>query len=651
MIDSLAFATRFFNPSRLPVLRRFNLLRLFVPLCLLGVVLLGAGGKLWLVQNYGSDVPYMDMWVAEGECVFRPWVKGELAVSAFFHPHNEHRVALTRALSLLEVVLNGQWDNRLQTVVNAFLHGSGLALLLALVAPRLSRSGVWAAAILAAALVALPFAWENTLVGFQSQFYLLLLLSVPGVWLPLHHRPGSLAWCAGLVACGLALFTIASGLVAAAAVAVTALVRAVVLRERRRDSLVTAGLAAAVAAVGLWLYNPVPGHAVLRADGLWTFLVSFADQLAFPLFETPWLFPLLQLPVVWWLVRAVRDPDRKESVAPLAGLLLFQILQAAILAYARGGFAHGCAPRYADLQALGIALNAAALAWLWNRRQAPFQWRIALTVAWTLAVAIGLQLRCDDAFANYLPAFRSDRAAGIEHFRKFFATGNPRALLDPPDNEVGAPQFLRARLISLLSEPGVRDLMPVSIRPPVQLQPDPAGSGQLLAGPSEFLPDVQLPCWTTAATSGSPRAPVFSSHPLRPGLLPVLRFRIAGDIGTPAFPFGLRSMATGGLTTLHLDERTGERWRTVNLERPDDPVVLVVGPSLEGAWGAFAAPVEMGRGSWYAAKLAKNWLLLALAGGGCFLLALGLRFTPAVRPRETFRLNDDGSVRLTSRAP
>ena len=633
------------------MLRRFNLLRLFLPLCLLGVVLLGAGGKLWLIQNYGSDIPYMDMWVGEGECILRPWSKGELAVRAFFHPHNEHRVALPRALSLLEVVLNGQWDNRLQTVVNTFLHGAGLALLVALIAPRLSRTGVWATAFLAAVLVALPFAWENTLVGFQSQFYLLLLLGIPAVWLPLHHRAGTPAWCAGLLTGVLALFTIASGLLAPAAVALTATLRAVVLPERRRDSLITAVCAGAVAVAGFCLYNPVPWHVGLRADGLWSFTVAFACQLAFPLLETPWIFPLLQLPVIWWLACTVRDPDRKESVAPVAGLLVFQLLQAGTLSYARGGFAHGCSPRYADLQALSVALNAAALAWMWNRQQARFQWRVALTVAWTLAVAIGLQLRCDEAFAIFLPGLRSDRLAGIEHFQRYFSTGNAHELLDAGDNEVGAPPALRERLVSLLSEPGLRAIMPVSIRPPVRLTPDPAGTGRLLAGPSEFLPDLSLPCWTTAATAGSPRAPVFSSHPLRPNLLPVLRFRIAGDVGTPAFPFSLRSMATGEVAAIQLDERTGERWRTVNLERPDDPVVLVVGPSLEGAWGAFSAPVEMGLGSWYAAKFAKNWALFVCAGGACFLLALGLRFTPAARPRETFRLSDDGSVRLTSRTP
>jgi hypothetical protein len=629
------------------VLRRLNLIRLFVPLCLLGVVLLGGAGKLWLIQNYGSDVPYQEMWVGDGECVLRPWLEGHLTTAAFFHPHNEHRIALTRALSFAEVLLNGQWDNRLQTVVNTFIHGLALALLVALLAPRLSRSGVWITAFMAALLVALPFAWENTLVGFQSQFYLLLLLAGPGVWLSLHHRAGTPAWFVGMVACGLALFTIVSGLVVAAAVAGVALLRAVLLRERRVDSLVTAVIAAAVAGVGLWLYEPVTWNAANRAGTLWQFTLSFANQLTFPLFTVPWLLPLLQLPVLWWLVSAMRDPDRKESVSPVAGLLLFQILHAAVLAFARGGFANAASPRYCDLQAVSVLLNAAALAWLWHRQPSLLPQRIALTAAWTVAVAIGLQFRTDEAFADYLPNFRRTREAEVEHFRRFVATGDEKEILDPPDSEVGAPRFFRPRLVALLADPGIRKLLPVSIRPPVSLQPGPAGSNRLIAGFGDVLPDPGRPSWITVPADEA-TSPVFASQPLRAGLLPILRFRIAGDLGTAAFPLGLHSMDTGETVSLRLDERTGQRWRTVNLERPPDPAVLVLGPSAAGTWGAFTAPVEMGLGSWYAGKLAKNWLWFTVLGSGCFVAAMGLLRAHRPRPRDTFSLHEDGSVRLRS---
>jgi hypothetical protein len=109
-------------------------------------------------------------------------------------------------------------------------------------------------------------------------------------------------------------------------------------------------------------------------------------------------------------------------------------------------------------------------------------------------------------------------------------------------------------------------------------------------------------------------------------------------------------MASGETVALRLEERTGERWRTVNLEVPEHPVVLVVGPSAAGSWGAFTAPVELGYGSWIAGKIAKNWLAFALAGSACLAGALALRSQSDIQRRDTFSLDDDGFVRLSSRS-
>jgi hypothetical protein len=71
------------------------------------------------------------------------------------------------------VKFNGSWDIYLQTVVNAFIHiayGCGLVAVIWHFTGR-QRAGLICAVLLP--LFALPFAAENTVHGFQSQFYLL----------------------------------------------------------------------------------------------------------------------------------------------------------------------------------------------------------------------------------------------------------------------------------------------------------------------------------------------------------------------------------------------------------------------------------------------------------------------------------------------
>ena len=49
-------------------------------------------------------------------------------------------------------------------------------------------------AIAVGVTVAPPFGLENTLAGFQSAFYFLVLFSTLALWLMGTHRPGSGAW-------------------------------------------------------------------------------------------------------------------------------------------------------------------------------------------------------------------------------------------------------------------------------------------------------------------------------------------------------------------------------------------------------------------------------------------------------------------------
>jgi hypothetical protein len=113
------------------------------------------GGKLAVIDRFGTDLPNWDQWDAEGAQVFLPYLQYRLGFLDFFIPHNKHQVACTQALALGLLLLNGQWDARLECVANAGLH-SALALAIFLYGRALLGRrwhGVWFATV--AALTAL----------------------------------------------------------------------------------------------------------------------------------------------------------------------------------------------------------------------------------------------------------------------------------------------------------------------------------------------------------------------------------------------------------------------------------------------------------------------------------------------------------------
>lgn len=147
-----------------------------------------------------------------------------------------------------------------------------------------------------------------------------------------------------------------------------------------------------------------------------------------------------------------------------------------------------------------------------------------------------------------------------------------------------------------------------------------------------------------STTQGEAR---FVSQPLPLSRSGVLRFRIAGDLGTPAFPFHLRSLKTGLTSAPTIDVAAGQRWKTVNIVRPADPVVIEAGPSTAPAWGAFTEPVELGMPAWIAGKIAKSWWMFAACGTVCMAAAAAVGMIREKR-RETFSLKEDGTVVLSS---
>lgn len=165
---------------------------------------------------------------------------------------------------------------------------------------------LWAPLALA---LALPFGWKNSLAGFQSQFYFLVLFSLLTLWLLRLSRPKSAPWWCGAATAVMAQFTVASGFLAAAAVFDLVMLRIAKRSNVWKQSVPTLAFCAAVAAAGVLTVPDVRAHHVLQAHSAGEFLIALGNNLAWPWIVVPpfAVFNLLPLGALAGVISGIRS--------------------------------------------------------------------------------------------------------------------------------------------------------------------------------------------------------------------------------------------------------------------------------------------------------------------------------------------------------
>ncbi|MBM3856295.1 MAG: hypothetical protein FJ399_24570, partial [Verrucomicrobia bacterium] len=436
----------------------------------------------WAVfDRYGSPMPDWDQWDAEGGELLIPWHGSDRFLSHLFHPHNEHRVVLTKLQNLTLCVLNGQWDARLEAVANAMLPALlGVALW---IAGRRWLAHRWQAPwfVLLVTLFALPVAWQNVLGGFHSQQYWLVCLSVLAVALLPFSPSGSPAWWLGALAAVLALGSMGSGLLAGLASLIVIGWRCWRREIGFRAAGPTLAVGVAVVALGLLSRVDVEWHRHMQAKSARDFVLSIVHSLQWPWRDRAWAAGLFWFPWAWVAWRVVAPAAAREwpvaggsargragpIIAALGGWVLLQI---AATAYARGAGADYPASRYMDTLAFGAAINGLALGWLLTHPPGRRAERIGLRtlgLAWAIALGWGLFSQVSGTFEWELPDAKKYYVKAEGHLRRYLATGDPKHLAYPD-----IPYPSAQGLIDRLAEPALHAMMPVPLRPPLLLGPD-----------------------------------------------------------------------------------------------------------------------------------------------------------------------------------
>jgi len=591
--------------------------------------LAGLGARLWLIDRFGTALPFWDQW-EEARVVYVPFLAGKLSLTDLFSAHNEHRILFTRLYGLALLLLNGQWDGRLQMVGNALIHSATLAGLGGLMFRWLERK-YWVWVWLPLALVlALPFGWENSLAGFQSQFYFLVLFSLLTLWLLGLHPPGSAPWWCGAATALMALFTVASGFLAAAAVFALVLLRLGRQREGWKREAVTLLFCAGVSLAGLALKTDVRHHQALQAHSLGDFVAALGANLAWPWIVVPPfavlnLLPLVALGGFYLGARRARHPAEEMTLA----LGLWTVLQGLATAYARG--AEGKPPgwRYMDSSCFILVAGCFSIAILLSRYLAAARARRAGQVIfglWGIGCAAGLVLLTKRAWQVDIPERQFYFRCQLLNTRAFLATRdlrildhkpNPQLALYEGDPYAPRPAHAGEKLAAYLDYPGVRGFLPACVRDPLTLVPL-HNHGFATNGAARARPRIPGEVsWGSDTEAGAAATGSFESAPIPASKRPFLEFRVAGDLGKPGLSLAVVELSSGQTRAVQPRPAPGNNWRTCQVRAPRGAFKVVARDASANGWFAFQAPREVGGLSWAAARLAS-------LGGGLFFAGLGL---------------------------
>ncbi len=564
------------------------------PVFLLGILVVPMMAvRAYLVLRFGSSSPFWDQWDAEFDNLLLPYLRGELGVGHFFAAHNEHRILFTRLISLGLFTANGnQFDAKVEMLFNIIPHAAALGAMAWVGMRTLAPAARPFLAIGVFCLASAPFGWENLIAGFQNQFFILALLSVLTAWLAsadaLDRRR-----LLGMVICAvLALFTMASGVFAAAAAAGLLIYRLLAGDVDRRGGIIAIALMLAVIASG-FVILPAPPHGdALHAQSVGQFLDALRNTLAWPL-RPRWIsvvvlwLPTAALTAVL-LRRAVsrRSVSRGERFAfAIAGWVL---VQAVAMAYSRGTEVHNAVTsRYTDLLAIGVINNL----WLvlhacfgnadgrrlWLRSLAP-----AVFIGWVALSSFPSFLIAQSAMQE-----RSVAGARQEQILSdYLRDADVEALRETPGR---LPYPDADRIARVLSQPDAAGLMPVEIRRPLPFSMDHCSS-------------IKQP----GAFAGLPhRAQAFGSYLVEGGDSNITECR-----STPVFFAGGRMLyfqggygpplvaatLVGRQHTIELASRSvaGERWQPHVLNLPTDEYQLQIIDKDPHGWVAVTPPTEIG---------------------------------------------------------
>jgi hypothetical protein len=434
--------------------------RLAAFLCILASALLVFGAKVWLIRDVGSITPFWDQWDGEGGALYEPYLTGSLTWSHLLSAHNEHRIFFPRLLHLLLLELAGQWDPILQMLVNAVLHVVFIVTLVLVLGKLVPKFAYFSLCLFASALVAVPLSWENTLGGFQSPFYFLLIFATGALVLLIPAAPLRTRWWAGTgIALSSALCLSSGALTLVPVIALRCVQLAVRVRSGWRE---WTGIAVHVlVTIAVIMTVPtVATHSEFKAHSVGQFLIALWTIAGWPAPLHWWSAALVYLPLlILFGIACVRRSAVADPVWMGLAVGLWVAVQLASIAYGRAIFV--TSSRYLDLALVGLIVNFAAACRFAGQRPAKKTYDLvpsALTWLWLFLIAYFLINTATFRLPIEIPDKKETNRFQTENVRAFLKTDDPAVLTNQPFLHIPYP--LPERLIALLRNDAIRSTLP-----------------------------------------------------------------------------------------------------------------------------------------------------------------------------------------------
>ena len=452
-----------------------------------GIGLLAFGCRLALAEGNISWAPYLDQWNVEILGVVSPLAHGTLGWRDLVAGNNEHRVLLTRSLSLATIIANGAWDNRVLVIANYLLQSLMVAWVSALAWGFLG----WARGSFVAAAALLPMllvcGWEGMTSSNQAQFVLMAFGSVVAFLLHRGHSLKSPAAWGSLAAALLTLGSMASGFLTPLTLVATALLMALAAGQAVRPVAGYCAACAALVALGWLTRSHFTALHGLYAGSAGGWLDAFLAYAAWPLPPNVAGFLGLWFPWGALLWRAIRR-RQMESLAPFAlGLGLWVLLQAGALAWARSGLSGLVSSRYTEFLGWGLVANAASLVLVLGGRGAAGASRLvprAVMAVWLAGVGGSEIWRSQVVYRPYFQSYRSQTLEQEQRLGTFLRTGDTSFIEGASFPHI--PHYSPGLIVSLLGDPKVQPLLPGPLRRDLVRDRDPALLPAIQDGPLSF---------------------------------------------------------------------------------------------------------------------------------------------------------------------
>lgn len=598
--------------------------------------------KLMLIYKFGNNIPFWDQWDAEAAYLYEPYFRGDLHWPELFSAHNEHRIFTTRLLALLLLQINGLWSPLLEMVVNSTLHILALCLTIGLLGKSVGKSIVPLLLAFSVIVFGIPYAYENTLAGFQAQFYFVVLFSVLSIWLIVTRPAFGKGWWGGVAIAFLAYFSFATGVFALAAAAVTLLIRFVVISHKKSREVLAAVLLLALFALGVAATPVIAGHSVLKVTSVGQFVHALTYALAWPLVgggvspEWPslgevFLSILRNLP---WLLLAARMLFKRTLLThPLWFVFALGVWlagQAVSVAYGRA--ADVLSSRYLDLHAFGLLVNfAAVLAGVSAAspsRRTVWRWG---AFAWVACMVVTLSYLGTKQPA-VLKAKRASSLVQETQVQRYLATHDIATFRAARLFELPYPDA--NRLASLLDSPLLQSILPGNIQTPLKLSSlEPSVSSGFQSGGA--FPGTQAcgcASWGSYGPDGDRNVgELRMNYPSRGGHDYMIKVA-----GYPSRAGRLELVQDGVTQELKLTKDPGEKWAPLYFSVKPSPFTIRAVDLSDTSWLAMSQPSVVGRLDQRLERLLSHWAwFLALGAAlGCWALALARTRTdfPAIPP-------------------